>query len=302
MIDLDVHTHLAPIAAQRLLGLAGVRWDAAAQALTLDDHAVRMADLFQPQRLIEWMDKYAVRRAWVSIPPPLYRQGLGTADALAWCTYVNEELLKVAQASGGRLQALYYLPLEHRPLLPELQACYDADAYAGVAVAAGGHPDIVMDDTRYEPLWRWLDEQGASVFVHPGACCDPRLARHYLENLIGNPMETGVAAAHLVMAGVPGRFPRIRFVLAHAGGVFPMLCGRLQRGFETKRPGVDPGVEPPLQAARRFWADGIAHHPAALDAARAVFGADHVVFGSDWPFPMGTTPEAAAVDAGSYKN
>ena len=128
------------------------------------------------------------------------------------------------------------------------------------------------------------------------------IARHYLENLIGNPMETGVAAAHLVMAGVPGRFPRIRFVLAHAGGVFPMLCGRLQRGFETKRPGVDPGVEPPLQAARRFWADGIAHHPAALDAARAVFGADHVVFGSDWPFPMGTTPAAAAVDAGSYKN
>ncbi len=292
MIDLDVHTHLAPIDASRLLTLAGARWDGAAQALTLDGHAVRMADLFQPQRLIGWMDQHAVRRAWVSIPPPLYRQGLGAADALAWCTYVNEELLKITQASGGRLEALYYLPLEHVALLPALQARYDASAFAGMAVAAGGHPDIVMDDAKYEPLWRWLDELGASVFVHPGTCCDTRLARHYLENLVGNPMETGVAAAHLVMAGVPGRFARIRFVLAHAGGTFPMLCGRLQHGFLTKRPGVDLGVELPLQAARRFWADGIAHHPAALHAARAVFGAEHVVFGSDWPFPMGTTPEA----------
>ena len=294
MIDLDVHTHLAPIDAPRLLALAGVRWEAAVQALTLDGHAVRIADLFHPQRLIAWMDKHAVRRAWVSIPPPLYRQSLGAADALGWCTYVNEELLKVTQASGERLQALYYLPLEHPALLPTLQGRYAVNAYAGVAVAAGGHPEIVMDDAKYEPLWRWLDEVGASVFVHPGTCCDTRLARHYLENLVGNPIETGVAAAHLVMAGVPGRFPRIRFVLAHAGGTFPMLCGRLQRGFETKRPGVDLGVELPLQAARRFWADGIAHHPAALNAARAVFGADHVMFGSDWPFPMGMTPEESS--------
>lgn len=251
-----------------------------------------MADLFRPQRLIEWLDQHGVQRAWVSIPPPLYRQSLDATDALAWCAYVNEELLAVTQASAGRLQALYYLPLEHPALLPALQERYDANLYAGIAVAAGGHPDIVMDEPKYEPLWAWLDRLGAAVFVHPGTCCDTRLARHYLENLVGNPMETGVAAAHLIMAGVPGRYPRIRFVLAHAGGTFPMLCGRLQRGFDTKRPGVDFSVERPLQAARRFWADGIAHHPAALGLARTVFGADHVVFGSDWPFPMGAAPDA----------
>ena len=298
MTDLDVHTHLAPINSPRLLGLTGVQWDESAQSLTLDGNALRVADLFHPRRLIDWMDKNGVRRAWVSIPPMLYRQRLSADHALAWCTYVNEELLTIARASAGRLTALYYLPLEHPALLPALQAKYDATAYAGVAMVAGGHPDILMDDAKYDPLWAWLHALSASVFIHPGTCCDTRLARHYLENLVGNPVETGVAVAHLVMAGVPGRYPGIRFVLAHAGGVFPMLCGRLERGFDTRRPGVDLTVERPLQAARRFWVDGIAHHPAALAAARGVFGADHVLFGSDWPFPMGTTPDTPTAPNG----
>ncbi|MNV50173.1 Amidohydrolase [compost metagenome] len=46
-------------------------------------------------------------------------------------------------------------------------------------------------------------------------------------------------------------------------------------------------MEPPLQAARRFYADGIAHHPAGLRLAKEVLGEDKLLFGSDWPFPMG---------------
>jgi aminocarboxymuconate-semialdehyde decarboxylase len=88
---------------------------------------------------------------------------------------------------------------------------------------------------------------------------------------------------------VPSRFPQIRFCLAHAGGTFPGLVGRLQRGFETSRPGVNLSVEHPLQAARRFYADGIAHHPSALKLAQDVLGVDRILFGSDWPFPMGLT-------------
>ena len=122
-------------------------------------------------------------------------------------------------------------------------------------------------------------------------CRDTRLAKFYLENLVGNPYETAVAAAHLVMAGVPSRFPRIRFCLAHAGGMFTTLVGRTQRGFDTLRPDVDLDVEPPLQAARRFYADCIAHHPATLRHAKEVLGEDKVLFGSDWPFPMGLDVE-----------
>ena len=246
-----------------------------------------MRGLFDPSLLIARMDRHGVERAWVSVPPPAYRQRLNAPQALSWATYLNDGLLRIAKESGGRLGALFYLPLEHPEIHPSLQGIYQAGSYEGIAMSAGGHPRIVLSEERYESLWKWLDELEAFVFLHPGTCADPRLARFYLENLVGNPMETGIAAAHLVMAGVPGRYPGIRFCLAHAGGAFSSLVGRMERGFETGRPWVDRGVERPLQAARRFYVDGIAHHPGLLRTVREIHGDDHVLYGSDWPFPMG---------------
>lgn len=287
MIELDVHAHLAPINAARLSGIPGVQWLAAEHALLVDGHRVGVRALFEPERLVAWMDQNSVRRALVSIPPPLCRQHLPEPESLAWVRYLNEEMLAICEASGGRLGAMFYLPLEHADSLPGLlQECGQGN-FEGVALAAGGHPGVEYSQARYVPLWEWLDARGSFVFIHPGACADPRLARFYLENLVGNPYETGVAATHLVMAGIPARYPRIRFCLAHAGGMFTGLVGRLQRGFDTSRPGVDIALEPPIQAARRFYGDCIAHHPSGLRMAKDILGEDKILFGSDWPFPMG---------------
>ena len=294
-IDLDVHTHLAPIRPDRLATLAGVQWLPDTEVLVLDGHRVGVKDLFHPERLLAWMERHGVERSLVSIPPPLYRQHLDMDSARSWVRYVNDELLVIAQKSQGRLGALRYLPLEHPGLVHDaLQDIQGGPQFEGVAIAAGGHERIVLSDPVYQDLWQVLNDSHSFVFVHPGSCADTRLARFYLENLVGNPYETGVAAAHLVMAGVPARCPNIRFCLAHAGGAFPMLAGRMERGFETSRPDVPEGEERPLQAARRLFADCIAHHPSALRLARDVFGADHVMFGSDWPFPMGI-PEPSKV-------
>ena len=288
MIAMDVHAHLAPVSGEGLVGLPGVQWDASQERLVLDGHAVGIKDLFHPERLIEWMDQHHIQRALVSIPPPLYRQGLDQSQALGWVNYVNEAMLAVSGQYPDRLQASFYMPLEHPGVLETLMTRYAQGGFHGVALAAGGHPDILYSRPDYEPLWAFLHHHQAFVFIHPGTCSDPRLSAFYLENLVGNPYETGVAATHLVMADVPRRYSGIRFCLAHAGGVFPCLCGRLERGFLTRRPGVDVDhVERPLQAARRFYVDGIAHSEAALALARETFGPDHVLYGSDWPFPMG---------------
>jgi aminocarboxymuconate-semialdehyde decarboxylase len=286
MIPLDIHTHLAPVG-DAMASQDGVEWDATREHLVIDGHKLGIKDLFHPERLVARMDRQGIARSLVSIPPPLYRQGLSSDGALTWAQAMNKELLAIASARPDRLGALFYIPLEHPSLFETLMLDCEAGPYEGISLAAGGHPAILFSDPRYDVLWAWLESRRAFVFLHPGTCSDPRLSTFYLENLIGNPVETGVAAAHLIMAGVPSRYPNIRFALAHAGGIFTALVGRMERGFETSRPGVNCDVERPLQAARRFYVDDIAHHSGTLQLARQIVGNDHVLYGSDWPFPMG---------------
>lgn len=145
----------------------------------------------------------------------------------------------------------------------------------------------MLSSADLEPLWRSLNDAAAFLFLHPGEGCDARLDPFYLHNLLGNPHETGLAAAHLVFSGVLGRFPGLTICLAHAGGSTPALAGRWQHGYDTARPGLNLDHEAPQLTLRRLCADCIAHAPAALDAAFATFGEQNILFGSDWPFPMG---------------
>ena len=285
-IALDIHTHLVPVHDAEFRSADGVAWDAAARMLSVDGHTVGTAPLFAPHKLIAWLDASRIAAAWISAPPPLYRQHLGERQAAAWVDRVNKGLGDIAERHAARLTALPHLPIEH----PELAA-----DVAGRAIAAGvtrfsapaGAPGRMLSDAAYDPLWTALGAASAFVLFHPGECEDRRLAPFYLGNLLGNPYETLVAIAHLVFGGIPERFPCVTFCFAHGGGAAAMLAGRFQQGFLTKRPGVDTRRAPPREAMRRMMVDCITHDPTALTLAESVFGEDHIVFGSDWPFPMG---------------
>lgn len=286
-IALDVHAHLAPLDREKLVHMEGVAWDAAAGALVIDGHLLGVKALHDPAALLQWMDAQRVDKAWISVPPPLYRQQLDAASARTWAEYLNAGLLDICAAHRDRMAPLYHLPLEHPDVALQLVDRWLERDAAGFALAAGGRAGPVYSDPALEPLWMRLHAADAFVFVHPGHCCDGRLAAYYLENLVGNPCETAIAAAHLVSAGVLARHSRMRVCLAHGGGATAMLAGRWQRGRETRRPGVDQGVESPPDALRRCLVDCIVHDAAALALAAQVFGDGNLLFGSDWPFPMG---------------
>lgn len=283
-ISLDVHAHLIPIEAGKLLSQPGVIWDAAGETLQVDGHAIRLKSLFRPDELIAWMDTNAVCQSWISVPPPVYRQHLEATGAEAWATHLNEGLAAISASHPTRLEPLFHLPVEHPALAARMAGALGP---AKFALCAGGKTSLRYSDPGMDPLWSVLDAQGAFVFLHPGACCDERLNSYYLENLLGNPHETAVTAAHLIFGGVCERFRGIRFCLAHGGGTVPMVAGRWQRGHGTGRPGVDTTMTPPRAVLRSFFADCLTHDAEATKLAAQVFGSEHLLFGSDWPFPMG---------------
>jgi aminocarboxymuconate-semialdehyde decarboxylase len=286
-IALDVHAHLAPVLPDALAAIDGVSWNAETRVLNIDGHDVGMKPLFDPAALVAWMERNNVEHAWISIPPPLYRAHLQGDAARQWANYANAGLKQIADQHPDKLSPLPHLPLQAPEVALEVESKWIGMGHKRFGAPSGGHGEQVLSDAAYEPLWRALDEAGAFVFFHPGECADGRLTAFYLSNLLGNPYESAVAIGHLTFGGVFERFPRITFCFAHGGGVLPMLAGRFERGFATARPGIDTKAAAPRKTFRNVCVDCIVHDEHALTLAEQVFGEGNVVFGSDWPFPMG---------------
>jgi len=157
--------------------------------------------------------------------------------------------------------------------------------------------DKELSDPAFFPAYERIEALGLPLFLHPvfviGA---DRLAAYYLTNLLGNPFESAIAAAHLIFGGVLDRFPRLTVVLPHAGGAFPWLVGRLNRGWE-KRADLKNIRRAPVDYLRRFYYDTIGYSDAVIEYLVRVVGADRVLMGSDYCFPIAYEQPVSIVTA-----
>ncbi len=153
-----------------------------------------------------------------------------------------------------------------------------------------------LDEKRFWDVYAKAEELGWTMFLHPlDTVGRERTTRYYLKNLIGNPYDTGVAAAHLIFGGVLDAFPKLEVNLPHAGGTFPWLIGRWDHGTRV-RPELRHMKKMPSEYLRRFTYDTIGHNDQInLDLVRLV-GADRVVLGSDYCFDMGLTDPVGTVE------
>jgi aminocarboxymuconate-semialdehyde decarboxylase len=145
-----------------------------------------------------------------------------------------------------------------------------------------------LSDPAYLPVYSRCAEARLPVLLHPlNVIGAKRLAPFYLNNLLGNPFDTTIAAAHLVFGGVLDRVPRLEVCLAHAGGALPYLFGRLRRGQRVRPEARDRARRSVDAYLRRFSYDTISHDAGALAYLVRTVGADRVMLGSDFCFDMG---------------
>jgi aminocarboxymuconate-semialdehyde decarboxylase len=147
--------------------------------------------------------------------------------------------------------------------------------------------DAELDDQRLEPFWAAAEQLGALIFIHPaGSTLGRRLAKYYLSNVIGNPLDTTIALSHLVFGGVLERYPRLKIVAAHGGGYLPSYMPRSDHGHEV-RPEAQTIPNPPSHYLRRIFVDALVYEPANVAHIVRQLGASQVVLGTDYPFDMG---------------
>ncbi|MBG6096840.1 amidohydrolase family protein [Nocardioides luteus] len=294
MTRTDIHVHVAPaLDSKTAATLSGASVDSDGR-IQIDGRQVGPAKLYDVPALEAYLAAAGLDHAIVSLPPPFYRQQLSVDEARAWVRAVNDGIL-ARIGEHPALTALVYLPLEHPELaVEEYQRTRSQKRFVGATAAAGGR-SALGTDPRLVPLWEALDADGAALLLHPGTSPDHRLDDFYLSNLLGNPSETTVSVAHLALGGVLQRYPDMQVVLVHCGGTLPAIVGRWERGAETHRPGLEDLAESPRESIRRLYVDCLAHDPAVVDLAVGIFGEEHILLGSDWPFPMGTDDPIALI-------
>lgn len=211
------------------------------------------------------------------------------ADGLRVSRTYNEALARLAEAYPDRVRALGTVPLQDPALAArEIETVMRLPGLCGVEVAASVNGAYLGDD-RFRPFWAAAEAAGAVVFVHPTTRGFdlPAFADYSLWNAVGNPLETTIAAAHLVMSGVLEAYPTLRILLAHGGGALPALRGRLARAYQVQPAARARLREPPEASLHRLYYDTVTHDARVLKALVEFAGADHVALGSDSPFDMG---------------
>lgn len=208
----------------------------------------------------------------------------------AWLARAQNELTVEAIAPySDRFRALATVPLQAPELaVDELRYALEELGMSGVEIATSV-VDAELDDRSLEPFWSAAEELGCLILIHPYASLGAeRLTRYFLSNIVSNPAEETTAAAHLIYGGVLERHPGLKICLTHGGGFLPYQIGRQDRGY-VALPGKTAGSlsRPPSEFLRSFLYDTVVHDPEALRFLVARVGAERVVLGSDYPFPMG---------------
>lgn len=215
----------------------------------------------------------------VDLPPP---------EAAAIARLHNRLMAETVNAHEA-FEGLAAVPLQDPELALEVLDEALALGLKGVELTTAVAGTFIGDE-RFDRFWAGAEELDAPVFIHPttrGIDLAP-FGLSYLWNSVGNPMETTVAASQIIMRGILERHPRLKIVLAHGGGALPALIGRIDHSSQVR---PEPALlldAHPSESFRRLYFDTVTHDPELLRYLITKVGVDHVVFGTDHPFDMGS--------------
>jgi predicted TIM-barrel fold metal-dependent hydrolase len=238
-----------------------------------------------PELALELMDNFGIEVALTSLAQP--GVGFGTqASAGTLARRCNDYAADLVARWPRRFGAFATVPMwTTQGALDEIAYCLEELAFDGVSLFAS-YGEKFLGDPQYDPLMEMLNERGTVVFVHPGLHpsskgLDLRWPAFMMEYLF----DTTRAVVNLIFSGAVERFPRVQFILPHAGGLVPYFAWRLS---------VSPMIDKRLpQLSREQVYAGLAHfwYDNALSPGEQTFGSlDHVarperiVFGTDYPF------------------
>jgi aminocarboxymuconate-semialdehyde decarboxylase len=295
---IDIHTHILTEEMMRLLRQEVPKFAPHITQIDADNAVLEVAGTpYRPfprggwdlERRFAEMDAAEVDVQVLSAAPQTYLYEQEASLAAACSMLQNDEIAKLVAAHPDRFVGIATLPLQapHRAA-DELRRAVGTLGFRGAMIGSNAQGKN-LDDPALEPLWATAAELDALLLIHPyNVAGADRLRAYYLNNLIGNPLDTTIAAACLVFGGVLERHPQLKVLLVHGGGFVPYQAGRWVHGWKV-RPEPQVNIkQSPEPWINRFYYDTILHAKPQLEFLVDSVGASRVLLGSDYPYDMGT--------------
>lgn len=226
-----------------------------------------------------------VLSSWID----LTAYALPAAAGSRYARMFNEALVATAAEAPGRFETLGTVPLQD-PVAAAVELRHAVTSLGMVGVEIASTIDgVELDDPTLEPFWAAAEELRCVVLIHPYDSLAGRgVSRYFLGNLVGNPAESTIAAAHLIFGGVLERHPGLRVCLVHGGGFAPYQLGRWDHAYGRNARGSAVRLtRRPSEWLAHLHHDSVLHSVPALRFLIDTVGVDRVVLGSDHPFEMG---------------
>ena len=254
---------------------------------------------WDPQLRIDDYARFGVQTQVISTVPVLFSYWAKPHQALELHRHLNDHTAEVCRAHPRHYAGIGTVPLQSPTLaIQEMERCVEQLGLAGVQI--GSHvEDWNLDAPELFPFFQAAADLGAAILVHPWDMMGKdSMPKYWLPWLVGMPAEQSRAACCLIFGGVLERLPGLRVCLAHGGGSFPYTIGRIEHGFRMRPDLVaTDNARSPREYFQRLFFDSCVHDSQALRYLIDVAGAEHVMLGTDYPFPLGEQSPGSGIAA-----
>ena len=200
---------------------------------------------------------------------------------------INDGMAAAVARHPDRLVGMGTVPLQNTQMaIEEMRRCVKELDLRGIEINSHVNGRELAED-EFRPFFAAAEELGVLLFLHPlGFTHGHRLSEHYLNNIIGNPIESTIALSHLIFGGVLDAHPGLKLCVAHGGGYLPAYWGRMDHAFRAREDCRQHITREPSSYLRQIWLDTLVFDKDELDSLVHTHGPDKLCLGTDYPFDM----------------
>ncbi len=253
--------------------------------------------LFDLDLRFKMLDKFEGLQQVLTIGPPPLEYAFSPQDAVDLARKANDEMAELVAKYPERFVAgVACLPLNDIDAsLRETDRAIKELNLKGIQMfsSVNGRP---LDHPEFLGIYEKMAGYDLPIWLHPARDANvpdypgEASSKYALFLSFGWPYETTLAMARLVFSGILEKYPALKCVSHHCGAMIPFFSRRVPLLAQIAHPGeVMKMTRPPLDYFRRFYADTVlGGNTPALMCGYDFFGADHMVFGTDYPYPGGS--------------